>query len=133
MFCNFLVFFKVLDQWYVIYRIEIKELIYVVMDVYCLFGFLILSIIGEYYFGVVLNGFVEVWFSESENWRIVIQIVFVMFLCKKFEIYKWEFNFFQIQILFGIFLEVRVRYYIEILYVLGILNEMDNFFQVIWK
>lgn len=42
------------------------------MDVYCLFGFLILSIIGEYYFGVVLNGFVEVWFSGSENWRIVI-------------------------------------------------------------
>lgn len=54
-----------------IYWIEIIELKNVIIDGYCFIGFLILYIFGEYNFVVVFNGIVEVWLSDSENWKMV--------------------------------------------------------------
>lgn len=77
LFCNFLVFLKVLDIRWVINCIVIIKCKDIVIDVYRLFGFIFLNLIGEYCFVVVFNGFVEVWFGWIKNWRIVKKVVFM--------------------------------------------------------
>ncbi|KAK2569448.1 N-acetyl-beta-glucosaminyl-glycoprotein 4-beta-N-acetylgalactosaminyltransferase 1 [Acropora cervicornis] len=118
--CNFPVFPNAPDKRQVIYRTEITEPKDSTTDAHRIFGFVQPNLTGDYQFAVASNGYAEVWLSESANWSTATAT-------------GRTFNVSSKQISSRIYLKAETRYYIEIVYALGIQSKGEYFLRVSWK
>ena len=130
--CNFPVFPNAPDQRQVISRTEITAPKDAGTDGYRLFGFVLPSSTGEYQFAVASNGFAEIWLSLSKHWKAAKKVAFIRPFDAQY-VTKWNFNASETQISTGIHLKAKAKYYIEIMYALGVHDKYENFLQVAWK
>ena len=134
--CNFPIFPNAPDKRQVINRTEITEQRDSTTDAHRIFGFIRPNFTGDHQFAVASNGYAKVWLSESANWRTVKEIAYL----KPFQrittsttVKGRTLNVPRKQISSKIYLKANSRYYIEILYVLGIQSKGEYFLRVSWK
>ena len=135
-FSNFPIFPKAPDKRQVIHRTEITEQKHSTSDAHRMFGFIHPHFTGDHQLIVASNGYAELWLSESANWRTVKEIAYL----KPFQkittsatVVGRPFNISRKQVSSKIHLKANFRYYIEILYVLGIQSKREYFLRVSWK
>ena len=134
--CNFPIFPNAPDKRQVIYRTEITEPKDSTTDAHRIFGFVQPNLTGDYQFAVASNGYAEVWLSESANWSIAKEIThFKLFgrIDTSTSVTGRTFNVSRKQISSRIYLKAETRYYIEIVYALGIQSKGEYFLRVSWK
>ena len=132
--CIFPIFPKAPDKRQVIHRTQITEQKESTTDAHRIFGFIYPNFTGDHQFSVASNGYAGVWLSKSANWRTVKEIAYL----KPFERIATStsvtsFNVSRKQTSSKIYLKAKSRYYIEILYVLGIQSKGEYFLRVSWK
>ena len=134
--CNFPMFPNAPDKRQVIYRTEITEQNDSTTDAHRIFGFIRPNLTGDYQFAVASNGYAEVWLSESANWNTAKEIAYLK-LVERISVTTTvigrTFNVSRKQISSRIYLKAKTRYYIEILYALGIQSKGEYFLRVSWK
>ena len=134
--CNFPIFPNAPDKRQVIYRTEITEPKDSTIDAHRMFGFVQPNLTGDYQFAVASNGYSEVWLSESANWSTAKEIAhFNLFerIKTSTSVTVQTFNVSRKQISSRIYLKAETRYYIEIVYALGIQSKGEYFLRVSWK
>ena len=133
--CNFPIFPNAPDERNVALRTEILiENFRNVDDGHRLLGFLLPNLTGEYHFALATNGFAEIWLSPNRNWKEAKRVVSLRPFDLQKPLKRLDVTASRWQVSSGVPLKARRRYYIEIMYSLGALNNVNgNFLKVGWK